>query len=124
MGLIALVYLSPNVETIGGFWLVFGAGTAVAAWVNFGTPRIAYGGYQIGLAFYKAILQGFGQALSAPVVRDRLVGVFFGLPVFGIVEHGLWPVRTHDALRALVELLHLLAELARTGTSRATPSVW
>ena len=32
MGLIALVYLFPNVETIGGFWLVFGAGTAVAAW--------------------------------------------------------------------------------------------
>ena len=38
MGLIALVYLFPNMETIGGFWLVFGAGTAVAAWVNFGTP--------------------------------------------------------------------------------------
>jgi multidrug resistance protein MdtO len=122
IGLIDLVYLFPNVETIGGFWLIFGAGTA-AAWANFGTPRIAYGGYQIGLAFYKAILQGFGPALSAPVVRDRLVGVFFGLLVFGIVEHGLWPVRTNDALRALVELLHLLAELARTGTSRATPSV-
>src|SRR5215475_8501713 len=46
MGLVALVYLFPNMETIGGFWLVFGAGTAVAAWVNFGTPRISYGGYQ------------------------------------------------------------------------------
>jgi multidrug resistance protein MdtO len=124
MGLIALVYLFPNVETIGGFWLVFGAGTALAAWVNFGTPRIAYGGYQIGLAFYKAILQGFGPALSATVVRDRLIGVFFGLLVFGIVEHVLWPVRAQDALRArLAELLHLLAELARTGTSRATPTV-
>jgi multidrug resistance protein MdtO len=65
MGLIALVYLFPNVETIGGFWLVFGAGTAVAAWVNFGTPRISYGGYQVGLAFYKAVLQGFGPAMSA-----------------------------------------------------------
>src|SRR5215475_14049105 len=124
MGLIALVYLFPNVETIGGFWLIFGVGTALAAWVNFGTPRIAYGGYQIGLAFYKAILQGFGPALSATVVRDRLIGVFFGLLVFGIVEHVLWPVRAQDALRArLAELLHLLAELARTGTSRATPTV-
>ena len=124
MGLIALVYLFPNVETIGGFWLVFGAGTAVAAWVNFGTPRISYGGYQTGLAFYKAILQGFGPALSATVVRDRLIGVFFGLIVFGIVEHVLWPVRAQDALRArLAEFLHLLAELARTGTSSATPTV-
>src|SRR6266496_4260795 len=92
MGLITLVYLFPNVETIGGFWLVFGAGTAVAAWVNFGTPRISYGGYQIGLAFYKAVLQDFGPASSATVIRDRLIGVFFGLIVYGAVEHLLWPV--------------------------------
>ena len=115
MGLIALVYLFPNVETIGGFWLVFGAGTAVAAWATFGTPRIFYGGYQTGLAFYKAILQDFGPALSATVVRDRLIGVFFGLIVFGIVEHLLWPVRARDALRArLAEMLRLLADLARS----------
>jgi len=124
MGLVALVYLFPNVETIGGFWLIFGAGTAVAAWVNFGTPRISYGGYQIGLAFYKAVLQGFGPALSATVVRDRLIGVFFGLIVFGVVEHLLWPVRAQDALRArLVEIMHLLAELARAEASSATPAV-
>src|SRR5437867_3966152 len=117
MGLIALVYLFPNIETIGGFLLVFGACTAFAAWVNFGTPRISYGGYQIGLAFYKAVLQGFGPALSATVVRDRLIGVFFGLIVFGIVENLLWPVRARDALRArLAEALRLLAPLARSKT--------
>jgi len=123
MGLIALVYLFPNIETIGGFWLVFGAGTAVAAWVNFGTPRISYGGYQIGLAFYKAILQDFGPATSATVVRDRLIGVFFGLIVFGVVEQLLWPVRAQDALRArLAEMLRLLADLARSGTSDKPPA--
>ena len=120
MGLVALVYLFPNMDTIGGFWLVFGAGTAVAAWATFGTPRIFYGGYQTGLAFYKAVLQGFGPALSATVVRDRLIGVFFGLIVFGIVEHVLWPVRARDALRAhLAEMLRLLADLARSGTTAA-----
>ncbi len=124
MGLIALVYLFPNMETIGGFWLVFGTGTAIAAWVNFGTPRISYGGYQIGLAFYKAVLQDFGPATSATVVRDRLIGVFFGLIVFGIVEQLLWPVRAQDALRAhLAEILHLLAELARSKTSDKNPTV-
>ncbi|HWT79997.1 MAG TPA: FUSC family protein, partial [Candidatus Methylomirabilis sp.] len=40
MGMVALIYLFPSVDTIGGFWLVFGAGTALAAWVNFGTPRL------------------------------------------------------------------------------------
>ena len=93
MAMIALMYLFPNMETIGGFWLIFGAGTAVAAWATFGTPRIYYGGYQTGLAFYKAVLQGFGQVTTLTVIRDRLIGIFFGLIVFGIVEHVLWPVR-------------------------------
>ena len=128
MGLIALMYLFPNVETIGGFWLVFGAGTAVAAWVNFGTPRISYGGYQVGLAFYKAVFQGFGhgfgQAMSATNLRDRVIGIFFGLIVFGAVERLLWPVRAQEVLRALLaEIMHLLAERARAGTSSATASV-
>jgi multidrug resistance protein MdtO len=123
MGLIALMYLLPNVEGIGGFWLVFGAGTAVAAWVTFGTPRISYSGIQTSLAFYKAVFQGFA-AISALVLRDRLIGIFFGLTVFGIVEHVLWPVRAQDALRArLSEVMHLLADLARTATSSATPTV-
>ncbi|MGA8572363.1 MAG: FUSC family protein [Desulfobaccales bacterium] len=124
MALFSLIYLFPNMETIGGFWLIFGAGTAVAAWATFGTPRIFYGGYQTGLAFYKAVLQGFGQVTTLTVIRDRLIGIFLGLIVFGIVEQVLWPVRAQDALRArLAELIHLLAELARTGTSRATPTV-
>ena len=118
MGLVALVYLLPHIDTIGGFWVVFGAGTAVAAWINFGSPRISYGGYQSGLAFWKAVLQGFGPALSATVVRDRLVGIAFGLVVYGLVEHVLWPVRAWDVLRArLSEALRLLADLARVGTS-------
>ncbi len=123
MGLIALMYLLPNVEGIGGFWLVFGAGTAVAAWLTFGTPRISYSGIQTGLAFYKSVFQGFA-ALSATVVRDRLIGIFFGLLVFGIVEQVLWPVRAADRMRArLAHVIHLLADLARTATSSATPTV-
>jgi len=114
MGLIALVYLFPNIDGLGGFWLVFATGTAVAAWINFGSPRIAYGGYQTGLAFYKAILQNFGPAVSATVVRDRLIGIAFGLIVFGAVEHFLWPVRAADRMRArLADILRSLAAFAR-----------
>jgi multidrug resistance protein MdtO len=117
LGLVALMYLLPNAESIGGFLLVFGAGCAVTAWATAGSPRIMYGGYQVGLAFWKATLQGFGMAMSAQVIRDRLIGVAFGLIVFGFVEHYLWPERATDALRArLAEALRLLAELARAGT--------
>jgi Fusaric acid resistance protein family len=114
MGLIALVYVFPNVGGLGGFWLVFATGTAVAAWINFGSPRISYGGYQTGLAFYKATLQSVGPAISATVVRDRLIGVAFGLIVFGVVEHVLWPVRAADRMHArLADVLRSLAAFAR-----------
>jgi multidrug resistance protein MdtO len=114
MGLFALVYAFPNIDGVGGFWLVFASGTAVAAWINFGSPRVSYGGYQTGLAFYKATLQHLGASPSATVVRDRLIGVAFGLIVFGIVEHLLWPVRAADRMHArLADVFRSLAALAR-----------
>jgi multidrug resistance protein MdtO len=120
LGVVTLVYVLPNVDSIGGFLLVFGAGCAIAAWVNVGSPRISYGGYQVGVAFWKATLQGFGVAVSAQVLRDRMVGIAFGLIVFGLVEHYLWPERASEALRArLSEALRLLAELARAATNGA-----
>src|SRR5438876_680911 len=108
------VYAFSNIEGLGGFWLVFATGTAVAAWINFGSPRISYGGYQTGLAFYKATLQDLGPAVSATVVRDRLIGVAFGLIVFGIVEHVVWPARAADRMHArLADVFRSLAAFAR-----------
>jgi len=116
MGILALVYVFPHMETLGGFWAVFATGTALAAWVNFGSPRVSYGGYQVGLAFYKVILQGFGPVTELTVARDRLVGIAFGLVVFGVLEHYLWPVRASDRRRQrFADVLRGLAALARLG---------
>jgi multidrug resistance protein MdtO len=120
MGLFSLVYLFPHIDTLGGFWAVLGAGTAVAAWINFGSPRISYLGYQIGLTFYKSIFQSFGPSVSATVIRDRLIGVFLGLIVFGIVEHYLWPVSAAARMRErLADVLHSLGELALVCAGKA-----
>ena len=67
MGLLALVYAFPHVEGLGGFWLVFATGTAVAAWINFGSPRISYGGYQTGTG----VLQGDAAEARARDERHR-----------------------------------------------------
>jgi len=116
MGIVALMYVLPHVETLGGFWAVFAAGTVVAAWVNFGSPRVSYGGYQIGLAFYKVILQGWGPVTELKVARDRLVGVAFGLVIFGLLEHYLWPVRASDRREQhFADVLRSLAKLACLG---------
>jgi multidrug resistance protein MdtO len=121
MGILALMYVFPHVETLGGFWAVFATGTALAAWVNFGSPRVSYGGYQIGLAFYKVILQGWGPVTSLTVARDRLVGIAFGLVVLGTLEHFLWPVRASDRRRQrFADVLRSLATLARLGARAHT----
>src|SRR5262249_2250476 len=116
MGILGLMYVLPHVETLGGFWAVFAIGTAVAAWVNFGSPRVSYGGYQVGLAFYKVILQGWGPVTELTVARDRPGGVAFCLAVVGVLGHFLWPGRATDLRqRRFADVLRSLAALARLG---------
>lgn len=125
MGIFALIYVLPHVETLAGFWGVFATGTAVAAWVNFGSPRVSYGGYQVGLAFYKVVLQGWGPVTELTVARDRLIGVAFGLVVYGILERVLWPVRAKDRRQQrFADVLRGLAALARLGIQERTGVGW
>jgi multidrug resistance protein MdtO len=113
LGLISLMYIFPQLDSLGGFWFPFGAATALAAYVNFGSPRIAYCGFQISLAFNKCVLQGYGPYTELRVVRDRLIGIVLGLVVFGFINNHLWPVKALDTTRAkLASILRLLAKLA------------
>ena len=58
-------------------------------------------------------MQGFGPAVSATVLRDRLIGVALGLIVFGLLEHVLWPVRAADRTRErLADVFRSLSGLA------------
>jgi multidrug resistance protein MdtO len=112
LGLISLMYVFPHLDSLGGFWLPFGAVSALAAYVNFGGPRISYCGFQIGLAFYKCVLQDYGPYTELRVVRDRLIGIALGLLVFGFINHRLWPVTALSTLRArLASVLRTLAQL-------------
>jgi multidrug resistance protein MdtO len=123
LGLISLMYIFPHLDSLGGFWFPFGAATALAAYVNFGSPRIAYCGFQISLAFNKCVLQGYGPYTELRVVRDRLIGIVLGLMVFGFINNHLWPVKALDTTRAkLASILRLLAKLANLpdGNNHAT----
>ena len=55
LGFISLMYIFPHLDSLGGFWFPFGAVMALAAYVNFGSPRISYCGIQICLAFCKCV---------------------------------------------------------------------
>jgi multidrug resistance protein MdtO len=123
MGIVTCLYIFPHLDSLGGFWIPFSAGTAVAAYVNFGSPRLSYCGYQIGLAFYKVVLQGYGPVTELRVARNRLVGIALGLVVFGIIDTQLWPVRAGATiLPTLANTLRLLARLARLPSQPVAPA--
>jgi len=113
LGFICLMYIVPHLDSIGGFCVVFGGVMALAAYVNFGSVRIAYVGIQICLAFCKCVLQTYGTYTELKVARDRMTGVALGLVVFALINNHLWPVRALETLRAkLSDAFRQLARLA------------
>ena len=124
MGVFTLIYVFPHLDSLGGFWLPFGAGTAVAAYVNFGSPRLSYCGYQIGIAFYKVVLQGYGPATELKVIKNRLLGIALGLLVFGWIDTQLWPVRAAARVRpSFAHALRSMADLARLPSQGGDPDM-
>jgi multidrug resistance protein MdtO len=113
LGLISLMYIFPHLDSLGGFWFPFGSVMALAAYVNFGSPRISYVGIQICLAFCKCSLQTYGTYTEMRVARDRLIGIALGLTVFGLINERFWPVTALGTMRVkLVSALRTLAKLA------------
>jgi multidrug resistance protein MdtO len=113
LGSITLTYIFPHFDSLGEFWFPFAAVTGLAAYVNFGSPRISYCGIQIAVAFYKCVLQDYGPYTELRIARDRLIGIALGLIVFGIVNSQLWPVKALEVVELkLASALRLLAKLA------------
>jgi len=113
LGVLTLVCIFPYLDSIAGFWFPFAVVTGLAAYVTFSGPSLSYGGYQIGLAFYKCVLQSYGPYTELRVVRDRLIGIVLGLTVFGLISNWLWPVKALETTRAkLASALRTLAKLA------------
>jgi multidrug resistance protein MdtO len=113
MGFLTIMFIVPRMESITSLVLVVAAGTAVAAWVLLGSPRIAYAGVQIAFAFYVCVIQGFGPSWYFYTIRDRLIGILLGNAVITLVFHHVWPVRASDAMwTSLASALRAMARLA------------
>ena len=100
MGIAAILFVIPQIESIGGLMALVFAGTLVGAWVSTGNERIAYGGVQIALAFLLTVLQGFGPSTSLDTAWDRIAGILLGNLVVYLIFTRLWPVSVESAVRA------------------------
>src|SRR5512132_727573 len=111
LALFTIVFLMPHMVTIASLVVVVGGASAIAGWVAAGSEMISYAGLQIAFAFFYSVFQGYAPDTDLDNVRNRVVGILFGLVVTGLVFRYIWPERTIDRLRAA--LRQALLQLAR-----------
>src|SRR5213593_1473695 len=110
--LFSIVFLMPHMETVASLVVLVACASGIAGWVATGSERISYAGLQIAFAFFYSVFQGYAPDTDLDNVRNRVVGILFGLIVTGLVFQYIWPERTIDRLRgALRQALRQLARL-------------
>ena len=121
LALFTIVFLMPHMVTIASLLVVVACASAIAGWVATGTELISYAGLQIAFAFFYSVFQGYAPDTDLDNVRNRVVGILFGLLVTGLVFRYIWPERTidrlRDALRAALRQLARLLEIPRPDVS-------
>jgi len=121
LALLTIVFLMPHMETIASLIVVVACASAIAGWAATGSEMISYAGLQIAFAFFYSVFQGYAPDTDLDNVRNRVVGILFGLIVTGLVFAYIWPERTidrfRDALRAALRQLAKLLEIPRPDVS-------
>jgi uncharacterized membrane protein YccC len=95
--LFSIIFLVPHMETIASLLVLVAAVTAIAGWVATGSERISYAGFQIAFAFFLSMFQDFAPDTDLDKIRDRVVGILFGIAVTGLVFNYIWPERARIA---------------------------
>ena len=127
LALFTIVFLMPHMVTIASLVLVVACASAIAGWVATGSEMISYAGLQIAFAFFYSVFQGYAPDTDLDNVRNRVVGILFGLIVTGLVFRYIWPEHTidrlRDALRTALRQLAQLLEIRSPETSIKTGKV-
>jgi multidrug resistance protein MdtO len=114
LGMGAQIVILPYLDSIAGFTVLFVAVSAVGAWFATSSPRLAYFGVQMIVAFYLINLQEFKEQISLGIARDRVVGILLGLFIMWVVFDKLWPtLAAVEMKKAFISNLRALAEFER-----------
>jgi len=123
LGTAAIMFVTPALTSVIGLMGLVLVGTWLAAWIAFGSPRMAYAGFQIALVFFMCVIQGAAPGFDLTVARDRTIGILIGNVVVYLVFTRVWPVsvaaRVDTALSALQQQWERLAALPHASARRA-----
>lgn len=124
MGTLAVVFVMPHLDTVGGLMVLVFLGCLPGAWIASGSDRIAYAGVQVALAFLLCVLEGAGPTTSLDAGRDRIIGILLGNAVVFLIFTNIWTVSVEQAIRSrLSGALGLLAALARMAPAERRAAV-
>ncbi|EIF33438.1 putative membrane protein [Burkholderia sp. Ch1-1] len=116
-GIAAIVFLMPNVTSIGALMAIVFVATLFSGWIAAGSPRVSYIGFQIAFAFFLCVIQGPSPAFDMTTARDRVIGILFGNLVVAVVFTQIWPVSVAKRIDpAIAALLRRLAAMAGSDT--------
>jgi multidrug resistance protein MdtO len=118
----AIVFVMPNVTSIGGLMGVVFLAALASGWIPGGGPRISYVGFQLAFAFFLSVIQGAAPAFDMTIARDRTIGILFGNLVVAIVFTQIWPVSMADRINPAIAAL--LRQLAALASAKSTPQRW
>lgn len=123
LGIAAIVFVTPVLTSVAGLMMLVLIGAWLSAWIAFGSPRIAYAGFQIALVFFMCVLQGAAPGYDLTLARDRTIGILIGNVVVYLVFTRVWPVtvaaRIDSGLATLRQQWARLAALPDAVTRRA-----
>src|SRR6266481_1820472 len=94
LALFSIVFLMPHMVTIASLVVVVAGASAIAGWVAAGSEMISCAGLPIACAFFYSVAHGYAPDTARDSVRNRVVGILFGLIVTGFVFQYIWPERT------------------------------
>ena len=108
----AMIFLVPDLTSIGALMILVFIGALAAAYVAAGSPRISYAGFQMAFAFFLCVIQGPSPAFDLTIARDRVIGILIGNLVVFVVFTNLWPIsvgkRIDPAIAALLRRLGMM----------------
>ena len=109
----------PELDSIGGFTVLFSAIMVAAAWVATTGPRLSYVGLQLALVFCIINLQEFRIQTALAPARDGIAGVLLGLFMMWLVFDQLWSAPAVGQMRkTFTATLRLLAQFAKEPLSK------
>lgn len=101
LGFTTQIFILPQIDSIFSYLLLFACIVAMGAWIATSTPRLAYTGAQMVLAYELVNLNQFSLNPSLVSARDACLGIVLGIGAMWLFFDHLWATSSRESLKGL-----------------------